>query len=188
MFGPLPIEPQELIQQLVTEVTSRVSGNWSSKENTTWTLAVKEALKLIATRHSKTAKCFYTRAEPGMREFLLDVVWWDNDAASFACECEWQFARFSNSEQYAIAVGEDFEKLLVFKAPLKLMIFASSDSEIQQNILEEIKRYYSGYQHHVDGEVYLILDFAPTPKVWIARVDRNGPSAPFAEEMPMSFN
>jgi len=184
MFGSAPIEPHRLLRELVSEVRKHVDGkNWSRGENTAYTLAVKETLKNIAATCSATTKCFYTAAEPGMKEFLLDLVWWDDDGidgALLACECEWQYARFSNGEAYPQAVGEDFGKLLVFKAPLKLMIFATpQDSpEIGACVIREIERYLRKYRHHVEGEVYLILDFAPAPKAWIAIVEQHGASQP----------
>ena len=125
-----------------------------------------------------------------MQEFLLDLVWWDKDlteGASLVCECEWFYDRFSNEQRYAENVGTDFGKLLVFKAPLKLMIFASVDGapDMQQLVLNEIDRYLRGYKHHLAGETYVILDFAPKLAAWSASVEKSGQGG--LQLVPMSL-
>jgi hypothetical protein len=184
MFGEAPITPAQLLRELVEGLRRHNGGEtWSSGENEVWTGAVKSTLKAIGTRHSRTTQCFYTKAEPDMQEFLLDLVWWNKEGvegASLACECEWQYAPMTGSQSYATNVGSDFGKLLVFKAPLKLMIFASSKQspEIEALVVTEINRNLDSYKHHVVGETYLVLDFAPQPKAWIAKIDQNGASHP----------
>jgi len=116
-----------------------------------------------------------------MQEFLLDLVWWDEggtEGASLGCECEWQFTPRTGNESYVRAVGDDFGKLLVFKAPLKLMIFASSEDCPADPIRAEIDRYLKSYKHHVVGETYLVLDFVPKPKAWIAKIEQSGAAQP----------
>ena len=88
-------------------------------------------------------------------------------------------------ENYPLHAGEDFEKLLVFKAPLKLMIFATpkDDPWVEEPVIETINGYLLGYKHHVLGEKYLVLDFASKPKCWIVEVSGNGASCPQLEEL-----
>ncbi len=183
MFGSLPIDPRQLLKELIQGLMEHDNGKtWTEAGNKVWTDAVKSSLKRIGGQQSASTKCYYTKAEPDMQEFLLDVVWWDKkegiEGASLACECEWQYVRFTNSEAYAREVGADFGKLLVFKAPLKLMIFASSEDCPAGPILSEIERYLKSYKHHVAGEIYLVLDFVPVPKAWIARIEKSGAVRP----------
>jgi len=182
LFGDSPISPKELIQELISGVRSHDGGKtWSMDRNKIWTDAVKLTMKNIGESRSAYTKCYYTKAEPHMKEFLLDLVWWDKsrtEGATLACECEWQFTPRTSNETYIKAVGEDFGKLLVFKAPLKLMIFASSDACPPGPIVKEINRYLKSYKHHVTGETYLAVDFVRSPKAWIARVDQDGAIQP----------
>jgi hypothetical protein len=178
------MDPAQLLKELILGLKEHNGGKtWTGGGNKIWTDAVKLSLKKIGERRSAFIQCYYTKAEPDMQEFLLDLVWWDKDGvegASLACECEWQYAPFTDSEAYANAVGADFGKLLVFKAPLKLMIFASSleSPHIEELVVTEINRYLDSYKHHVVGETYLVLDFAPKPKAWIAKIDQNGATHP----------
>jgi hypothetical protein len=179
-FGSCPIEPERLVRELKTGLQKCNRGHtWNHGGNKEWTDAVKKKLKKIAKGYSNKTRCFYSHAELGMTEFLLDLVWWDKDeieGASLACECEWYFSRNGKVGQYAKRVGEDFAKLLVFKAPLKLMIFATpkQSPKVEYAVIKEINRYLKRYKHHLAGETYLVLDFAPVPKAWIARIEKNG--------------
>jgi len=193
MFGPLPISPEELLSKLIPAVLKYVDNNKDQTgENTNWTLAVKESLKSILAECSRETRCFYTNAEPGMKEFMLDLLWWTNDGsdgALLACECEWFFAGRSNEDSYFNEVGEDFSKLLVFKAPLKLMIFATPPEipAIEFSVIKEINRYLYAYKHHVAGETYLVLDFARVPKAWISKIEQDGASQPTLRQLPIQL-
>jgi hypothetical protein len=175
MFGPSPIKPEKLLRELIRGVKEHDSGRTLNKRgNKSWTEAVKSSLKEIAKKcHPASVRCYYTKAEPSMREFLLDVVWWDEgkfEGASLACECEWH--------RSPEAIREDFGKLLVIKAPLKLMIFASSNGRQSDLVRSKLEEYLKSYKHHVQGETYLVLDLVPEPRAWIARIERNGIANP----------
>lgn len=189
LFGSAPMEPRDLAKKLVAEVQNHNDGDtWLHGENRQWTEAVKKGLENIARELPVKTTCVYTAFAPGAREFLLDVVWWnkeDSEGASLACECEWYWSRSRKVEDYHIHVGEDFEKLLVFKAPLKLMIFATPKNApwVEEPVIEKINGYLLGYKHHVLGEKYLVLDFAPKPKCWMVEVSGNGASRPQLKEL-----
>lgn len=181
MFKNQPIDPSSLLTQLVAGVNKRLKSQQGLGENKTWTLHVKETLKLIGETPPLNFDCIYTDREKGIQEFLLDLVWWDRAAgegAALAVECEWFYGKFPSEEAYAQRVVEDFEKLLVFKSPLKLMIFASVSGypTMRTSVLTKIKQYLRQYKHHLAGEVYLFLDFSewPTTCAWIARIDQPG--------------
>ena len=194
IFDNDPIEPLELLRALVAQVKEHDGGRtWHHGENTEWTSAVREGLKKIASGLQAKTICVYSGFAPGGREFLLDIVWWSEiggQGASLACECEWYWWRSFRPANYPLHVGEDFEKLLVFKAPLKLVIIATPKDylEIQQAVIDEINKYLAGYKHHVAGEKYLVLDFALINKVnkaWIANVRSSGASRPQLEEVEL---
>ena len=75
----LLISPTELVRDL----TDRINILWREHpggDNKPWTDAVKVHLHEIAGTLSKPeqqlkVEAIYTHSEPGMREFLLDVVW-----------------------------------------------------------------------------------------------------------------
>jgi hypothetical protein len=174
MLGPPPIKPELLLRELICGVREHDSGRTlNDSSNTRWTEAVKSTLKEIARKyHPTSVRCYYTKAEPSMREFLLDVVWWDEgktEGASLACECEWNKLE---------AIREDFGKLLVIKAPLKLMIFASTKGCPPDQVRFKLEEYLKSYKHHIKGETYLVLDLIQKPKAWIARIEQDGVANP----------
>lgn len=169
MMEDLPIELTDLTKQLIEGVQKRTRLPWTKGENTVWTAAVKDTLSEIAKALSPRYEAIYTTK--GVSEFLVDLVWWDRqggEGAVLALECEWYYERYGNPAKYVQEVGVDFEKLLVFKAPLKIMIFSSfkSSTDISAAVLVEIEKYLKRYKHHIPGERYLILDFAPRVRAW----------------------
>ncbi len=104
----------------------------------------------------------YSDTDADKHEFLLDVVAWDRDedgeSLSLAVECEWL--------QTVKEIENDFWKLLVVKAPVKLMIFAcpKRGSKFNQHTSwETIKSCMKRYKGHIEGEKYVFIDFAPQP-------------------------
>ena len=183
MFEKQPISPSSLLTQLVAGVKERVKSPYSRGENTIWTLSVKETLKAIGKAPPLNFECIYTDRQAGTSEFVLDLVWWDRDSgegAALALECEWFYERISRGEaQYAEFVSNDFWKLLVFKSPLKLLIFASVDDypTMQATVLAKLRECLRLYKHHVAGETYLFLDFAPVVRAWITKITQSGMNA-----------
>ena len=68
-----------------------------------------------------------------------------------------------DAESYSKEVVYDFYKLLVVKSAIKLMIFASNIEHQypQDSVLKAIKESFESYRHHVEGERYVFVDFAP---------------------------
>ena len=145
------IEPDLLATELVARVEA-AKLSWHKSQP--WTNAVKSSLHAIL--ESKAAEIRFTCADKQQCEFLLDLIAWDKDDTKgvvLGAECEW-LGELSE-------IARDFEKLLVIKSPIKLMIFASSkrkDSQFQ--IEEELKRLLSRYRDHLVGERYVFVDFA----------------------------
>ena len=86
---------------------------------------------------------------------MLDVLWCSGTLAcagiALACESEWQ---------YADDVSYDFQKLLVVKAPLKLLTYSGRKS-MAEAIRARVKQDLELYPYHVTGEEYIFvgLDF-----------------------------
>jgi hypothetical protein len=92
--------------------------------------------------------------------FLLDFVVWRRDlngheGAWLACESEWDLG--------SKAIIKDFEKLLSFKAPLKLMIYDIKNRDPAAS-REAIKASIARFRWHSVEETYLFLEFVNNEK------------------------
>ena len=80
-----------------------------------------------------------------VQEWMLDLVWMDKKGAiGLAVESELQ-----SSKKGLI---DDFLKLMVIKAPLKLFIYKS------KNALNTLTPYLKDFPQHLEGEEYLLMD------------------------------
>jgi hypothetical protein len=113
IFGDAPITPEDLFGYLTLNIPiewKRI-GTPDSDTNTKWTFAVNAALCSLAHEHSYVPYC---KQQP-TGEWLLDMVWLKGQSGiGLAAECEWMMTE--------TAISDDLEKLLYFKAPLKLWI------------------------------------------------------------------
>ncbi|MCX6979508.1 MAG: hypothetical protein NTV08_01975 [Verrucomicrobia bacterium] len=92
---------------------------------TEWTALLKTELRRVGHEHEYlVSPC----PDDGNKEWLYDLIWFRNDSnnqlreVAMVLESEW-----SNNEWH---IQEDFEKLLVAKAPIKVMAFESNLSEL----------------------------------------------------------
>jgi hypothetical protein len=124
MLEKKPLAPAQLITELAAEM--RIA-NLDKETSTKWTSVLKECLRsLLETEGTNVTEVLYSHRASEKHEFLLDIVVWDRsdgEGVTLAVESEW----IQNVE----AVAEDFWKLLVMKAPLKLMIFASPEKSVR---------------------------------------------------------
>jgi hypothetical protein len=175
-------EIANICQILASEVKAKAEiliVQMPRREDTAWTLAVKATLEEIGSK--KGYESLYSNREKGNHEFLLDLVWWDRrdgfDAAALACECELGNKR--DELHNPLRVEEDFDKLLSFKAPLKLMIFdsygtkAGSQNTVDQ-IITALNGYLQRYRIHIAGETYLLWDCSDESKFWKCDITMNG--------------
>jgi hypothetical protein len=132
--------------------------------STLWTVAIRNVLRTLM---PKSWRMLPPTDESSAGEFLVDACWWVNSVgAALVAEFEWD----SSWKE----IVKDFEKLLVIKSPLKLMIFASSKGASSSlKIEEELKGYLSQYDHHIAGETYIFIEYWPHERVrafiWQAR-------------------
>jgi hypothetical protein len=73
-------------------------------------------------------------------------------------ESEWGNPR--NLKGRAAQIESDFEKLLSFKAPIKLLTFETSDTAMRKEIHDAITRKASNFRQHVKGECYIFAEFS----------------------------
>ncbi len=166
IFGDTPLRPQELVEVLeleVAEVAKTIGARLLSRDkdsNTVWTLALKTVLMSLAERHS--CLCFCSSREHHKSEFMLDFVWWEHtpdfDRAVLGRESEWGNPRFTERRHEEVAA--DFEKLLSFKAPMKLLVFEAKSETMRENIHAEIRKYGTRFAQHVKGESYIFVEFS----------------------------
>ncbi len=91
LFGNAPI----LVETLANELRKRIPEIAAQQPNPTgnkaYTIGVKKALLEIGKTNG--LRTFYTEAEPGMKEFMLDVVWWaktpEGQWPAMGAESEW---------------------------------------------------------------------------------------------------
>src|SRR6185437_15640258 len=142
------IEPAELVQQLAASIRA---ANLERGDARAWTLALKESLRsLLESIGTNTTEVLYSYRDIGKHEFLLDLAVWDRsngEGLLLAVESEWA--------QNVEAVAEDFWKLLVVKAPVKLMIFACNRKPrkfTQDEVWNKLGDCLLLYRDHIQGE------------------------------------
>jgi hypothetical protein len=190
-------------EQLALRLGSKIDALWKSKPTATnaeWTKQVKGFLHEIAKSLERpeehlSIEVLYTDRKSNTHEFLLDLVWWcrigepaEVEFMALAAEIEWaSFWWGSPGESLAghirDRVGEDFGKLTVVNAPIKLMMFCTDKSgpdrthgPMQKIVLDEIDRYLRPYAHHIPGETYVLIDVASDGNrcAWVRTVDDQG--------------
>ncbi len=172
----LPMDPVGLTKSILSEIKSHVESRQElvrRGEFTRWTSDVKDWLDQKGRELGYYS--IYTD-DLGTSEFMLDIVWWkrgSGGSAALACEIEWGNTR--DPRRNAGRVAEDFDKLLSFKAPLKLMIFSSEKNlKMRQDTIRELDRYLAEYGDHRVGEKYLVLDMTTKQAAWLCEVTEEG--------------
>ncbi len=185
MSDTLVISQRDLVDVIVTGLQRIPAYDRAVPGNrrailTEWTSSVRSSLKLAGEERDEEVYC--ERGRPKQGEFLLDMIWQNPETLNVdvGIECEW--GDCGN-------VAYDFEKLLLIKAQLKVMI---CDPETQTGrklnpfpeILERTRR-YSG---HLAGEKYLVINVNGGPKggrarayVWDVPSSGPQPNADFSE-------
>ena len=180
IFGDIPIRAEQIVEVLRAEVEDKANFyrlQHGIPEVAAWTTAVKATLAELAYKYGGRAlftdsgipKQSTDALQPGLppppsvREFLLDFVWWESDGVSgravMGVECEWA-AWCHNNRDRVNEVAYDFEKLLSFKAPLKLLIFECFDQDGRKLLHATVCDYLSRFSQHVKGECYIFVEFS----------------------------
>lgn len=150
IFGPPPIEPESLANTLVSELATTLREHVESN----WTIIVKDILRRMG---KERGHLVYPDSDPDLKaaQFLLDLIWWKNSEDNdIVLAVESELGKRNE-------VCDDFGKLLVVKAPLKLMIFLKQPKDAV-NMIEQ--SYMQKYSQHVEGEQYLLIEFDTTKR------------------------
>jgi hypothetical protein len=161
LFGELRITAADLAEKLISNVLKEMGRDGdnlphSGGKRRKWTKKVQDVLKKLG------EKLGYKHTYP----WLVDLIWWDMESQSLAMavECEWSPPMKGEED--------DFEKLTVFKCPLKLFVFSTRDA---QEIKRMAQRYLKLRTQHVKDEEYLLIGFTPTgPRCFWFKVPFNG--------------
>jgi hypothetical protein len=166
------LDPAKLVHQLASKMRA---ANLAWTQSKAWTMTLKESLRiLLENQGSNISEVLYSCRESNKHEFLLDVVVWDRsggEGVALAVESEWS--------QSVEEVAEDFWKLLVVKAPVKLMIFACNKRPrkfSQDAVWEGLSECLKQYRDHRKNERYVFMDYAPPPgrRAWWIEIPADG--------------
>lgn len=208
------ITPEELVDDLL-----RKFDEWDKlPKDKLWTNEIKKYLAVRATEIGASLDDEGSAVKPRLEqistfperqvsEFLLDAVWWrrglknDRERIALAAEFEWagvnpKAPATRDSEFVGNRVEYDFQKLVVVKSPLKLMVFTSaacgdeSLEAVQGAVMNRLNAVLKRNADYIPGEIYLVIDTAVKGfrKSWIARMcaDRNTPSLISFDEYRLS--
>ena len=108
--------------------------NSTSNSNPVWTNAI--ATKLCEIGRGFNFQVRATAEEANRPEWLYDVIWLEGDdgrlvAAPFVAECEWKEPK---------QINYDFDKLLLARASVRLMIYDGNFKPGSREIAEELAR------------------------------------------------
>jgi hypothetical protein len=165
------LNPPGLLRSLASRL-DKFESEYPDAKTGAWTCEVKRVLAAMGGEAQKDIEQLASRTEDGngSGEFLLDAVWWrrltPHAVEHIALAVESEFAGWAkNRNDVATEVIKDFEKLLVVKSPLKLMIFCSwygkRDTDLtpmRDQIWSQLRQCIAQYSHHIEGEKYLFLD------------------------------
>jgi len=162
LFGELGITSTKLAEEFVSGVLTKmrridadVKPPCSGGSRPIWNGVVRDVLAKLGNMHG------YDATYP----WLVDFIWWSNKPQRMGLAVE------SELDKSARAIEDDFEKLCVFKCPIKLMVF-SSDAEDTKKMAE---RYLQTLTQHVKDEEYLLIGFtASGPRCFLFRVPADG--------------
>jgi hypothetical protein len=140
----MPMNPSKLLQSLVTQIPARASKE-GKKE---WNRATKEVLCELGRKAGFEPYASLRLGKIRLHEWLLDIVWYSLETGGIQLAVESELGREED-------VLFDFGKLMVVKAPLKLLLVECG----KQRLIRRVEQYLQGFDHHIAGEAYLLVDF-----------------------------
>jgi hypothetical protein len=180
------IHPATLIPQLAEKMRN---ANLDWQHSAEWTKLLKDSLRqLLESEGTNTTQALYSSNALDRHEFLLDLVIWDREdgeGVSLALESEW--------EQNIEEVATDFRKLLVVKAPLKIMIFACNPKPrkfSQKAVWDKLCECLLLFRDHIKGETYVFMDYSQPPArlAWWIEMTEDGRLTSIPERQFIPFD
>ena len=92
---------------------------------------------------------------------MCDVVWWDSNKGELlrsiplAAECEW-----GNKQN----VWDDFQKLLVIRADIRVLIFKCNSRDKASILVEKLNRQIKVFKSSQKGDRYLFASYVEKEK------------------------
>ena len=123
-----------------------------------WTKRVKQLLVQLAGNKYETYASGVPEATDG--EWMCDVVWWHSGKDELlhriplVAECEWP-----KKEQ---DVWDDFQKLLIIRADVRVMIFSANSRPEASKLVEELKQQIECFDSSQEGDTYLFASYVHT--------------------------
>jgi hypothetical protein len=141
MFRNPPIEPIIVANKIISSIRKLPADGKVIR-----TAEVKTVLDELADK-----KDYFVYPSGDGSAWMLDLVWFlrDHTAIHLAVESEWG------------TKGEvlfDFQKLMCVKSPLKIMVYFA-----KRSFVGEFEKYMQEFDQHLEGENYLLIEFAPDP-------------------------
>lgn len=156
IFGNFPVPVNEFLAQLASAIPEEAT----TAEPKEWTRAVKKVLCEKTFDGYEPYACTEWKHKK-LHEFLLDAIWYEKSPGMgilLAVESEWGVDSRSGPREGQIL--DDFEKLMVIKSPVKLMIYESENRNQNALIMQKITEYLVRFSQHVEGENYCLLNFS----------------------------
>lgn len=154
LFGSGRMTSRKLARKVVDGVLAELPGEkppCRSHSQKKWTDAVSKVLKSLGAEIG--CECY---------PWLVDWIWWREQELVLAVECEWR---------QRVGEEDDFQKLTVFKCPLKLFVFSGS----AERAVGMAVSYLQQRRQHVKDEEYILIGFTPlSPRCFFFKVPGNG--------------
>jgi hypothetical protein len=86
---------------------------------------------------------------------MCDVVWWDSGkdgllrSIPLAAECEWGR---NKKDEWKQDVWDDFQKLLIIRAAVRVMIFCADSRDRASSLVEELKQQIQCFDSSQEGD------------------------------------
>lgn len=159
---PTPAEIASAITQSFATLPNRLGRGRTNRE---WTTQVKEDIGSLGVTHG-WAVCTSGFAGRFDCEWLYDLMWYRNDADG--CLAEVYLVLESEWQEDHPAIKYDFEKLLLAKAPLKVMVFETNDLHMSE-LLDSMERGIRAFKTQSPDESYIIAAFNNSTYSFVVR-------------------
>jgi hypothetical protein len=143
-LGEAKIGAADLARKLASEVPAKLRQEGkdtrppcSGGSRSDWNKAVGHVLRELG------------KPEYDTYPWLLDFVWWSKNPEQMVLAVE------SELDTSIGAIMDDFQKLPVFKCPLKLLVFAGNANKTKSMA----ETYLQSLTQHVRGEEYVLVGF-----------------------------
>lgn len=143
-----------ILEQIVAAIRKVAVELPRGTKDSAWTYAIKCGLLKLGQHHGFSVCASGLDCE---REWLFDMVWYKNDPQKrlqeigLVMECEW--------DKKPDGIRYDFEKLLVAKSPIKLMVFQDNGDGNLPELLSQLENGIRAFKGEQSNETYILAAF-----------------------------